>query len=57
MNDLSEKRENNSRARKANRIKIKGAKRLTDNEALSTIAMKKLSEKQKIIQEQVKLTK
>ena len=33
------------------------AKRLKDNEALSTIAMKKLSEKQKIIQEQVKLIK
>ena len=33
------------------------AKRLTDNEALSTRAMKKLSEKQKIIQEQAKLTK
>ena len=33
------------------------AKRLKDNEALSTTAMKKLSEKQKIIQEQAKLTK
>ena len=32
-------------------------KRLKDNEALSTRAMKKLSEKQKIIQEQAKLTK
>ena len=32
-------------------------KRLKDNEALSTIAMKKLSEKQKIIQEQAKLIK
>ena len=30
------------------------AKRLKDNEALSTIAMKKLSENQKIIQEQAK---
>ena len=30
------------------------AKRLRDNEALSTRAMKKLSEKQKIIQEQAK---
>ena len=30
-------------------------KRLKDNEALSTRAMKKLSEKQKIIQEQEKL--
>ena len=30
------------------------AKRLKDNEALSTRAMKKLSEKQKIIQEQAK---
>ena len=30
------------------------AKRLKDNEALSTRAMKKLSEKQKIIQEQSK---
>ena len=33
------------------------AKRLKDNEALSTRAMKKLSEKQKIIQEQAKLIK
>ena len=33
------------------------AKRLKDNEALSTRAMKKLSEKQKIIQEQKKLIK
>ena len=33
------------------------SKRLKDNEALSTRAMKKLSEKQKIIQEQAKLTK
>ena len=33
------------------------AKRLKDDEALSTRAMKKLSEKQKIIQEQAKLTK
>ena len=32
-------------------------KRIKDNEALSTRAMKKLSEKQKIIQEQAKLTK
>ena len=32
-------------------------KRLKDNEALSTRAMKKLSEKQKIIQEQEKLIK
>ena len=30
------------------------AKRLKDNEALSTRAMRKLSEKQKIIQEQAK---
>ena len=33
------------------------AKRLKYNEALSTRAMKKLSEKQKIIQEQAKLIK
>ena len=33
------------------------SKRLKDNEALSTNAMKKLSEKQKIIQEQAKLIK
>ena len=33
------------------------AKRLKNNEALSTRAMKKLSEKQKIIQEQAKLIK
>ena len=33
------------------------AKRLKDNEALSTRAMKKSSEKQKIIQEQAKLIK
>ena len=33
------------------------AKRLKDNEALSTRAMKKLSERQKIIQEQAKLIK
>ena len=33
------------------------AKRLKNNEALTTRAMKKLSEKQKIIQEQAKLTK
>ena len=33
------------------------AKRLKDNEALSTRSMKKLSEKQKIIQEQAKLRK
>ena len=33
------------------------AKRLKDNEALLTRAMKKLSEKQKIIQEQAKLVK
>ena len=33
------------------------AKSLKDNEALSTRAMKKLSEKQKIIQEQAKLIK
>ena len=33
------------------------SKRLKDNEALSTRAMKKLSEKHKIIQEQAKLTK
>ena len=33
------------------------AKRLKDDEALSTRAMKKLSEKQKIIQEQEKLIK
>ena len=33
------------------------AKRLEENEALSTRAMKKLSEKQKIIQEQAKLIK
>ena len=33
------------------------SKRLKDNEALSTRAMKKLSEKQKIIQEQAKLIK
>ena len=33
------------------------AKRIKDNEALSTRAMKKFSEKQKIIQEQAKLTK
>ena len=32
-------------------------KRIKDNEALSTRAMKKLSGKQKIIQEQAKLTK
>ena len=32
-------------------------KRLKDNEALSTRSMKKLSEKQKIIQEQAKLIK
>ena len=32
-------------------------KRIKDNEALSTRAMKKLSEKQKIIQEQAKLIK
>ena len=32
-------------------------KRLKDNEALSTRAMKNLSEKQKIIQEQEKLIK
>ena len=32
-------------------------KRLKDNEALSPRAMKKLSEKQKIIQEQAKLIK
>ena len=33
------------------------AKRLKDNEALSTRAMEKLSEKQKIIQDQAKLIK
>ena len=33
------------------------AKSLKDNEALSNRAMKKLSEEQKIIQEQAKLTK
>ena len=33
------------------------AKRLKDNEALSTRAMKKLSEKQKIIQEKAKVIK
>ena len=33
------------------------AKRLKDNEALSTSEMKKLSEKHKIIQEQAKLIK
>ena len=33
------------------------AKRLKDNEALSTRAMKNLSEKQKVIQEQAKLIK
>ena len=33
------------------------AKRLKDNESLSTRAMKKFSEKQKIIQEQAKLIK
>ena len=33
------------------------AKRLKDNEALSTRAMKKLSEKQKIIQDQAKVIK
>ena len=33
------------------------AKRLKDNEAISTRAMKSLSEKQKIIQEQAKLIK
>ena len=33
------------------------SKRLEDTEALSTRAMKKLSEKQKIIQEQAKLMK
>ena len=33
------------------------AKRFKDNEALSTRAMKKLSEKQKIIQEQANLIK
>ena len=33
------------------------AKRLKDNEALSTRAMKKLSEKQKIIQDQANLIK
>ena len=33
------------------------SKRLKDNEALSTRAMKKLSEKQKIIQEQAKIIK
>ena len=33
------------------------SKRLKDNEALSTNAMKKLSEKQKIIKEQAKLIK
>ena len=33
------------------------SKRLKDNEALSTRAMKKLSEKQKIIQDQAKLIK
>ena len=33
------------------------AKRLKDNEALSTRAMKRLSEKHKIIQEQAKLIK
>ena len=33
------------------------AERLKDNEALSTRAMKKLSEKQKIIQEQANLIK
>ena len=32
-------------------------KRIKDNEALSTRAMKKLSEKQKIIQDQAKLIK
>ena len=33
------------------------SKRLKDNEALSTRAMKKLSEKQKIIQEKAKIIK
>ena len=33
------------------------SKRLKDNEALSTRAMKKLSEKQKLIQDQAKLIK
>ena len=33
------------------------SKRIKDNEALSTRAMKKLSEKQKIIQDQAKLIK
>ena len=39
------------------RVLIQMAKRLKDNEALSTTAMKKFSEKQKIIQEQAKLIK
>ena len=37
------------------RAYVEIAKRLGDTEALSTVSMKKLSEKQKLIQEQAKL--